>query len=140
MERQIGSLFLDCLAEYQRSSLQFAVLCEVVSALYVRYTAYQRSFCLETRSLTLEAAVVINQSMDMSSQAFESTVEGFKQTEHHFQVELDDATDARQTQSNRADKALEQVCSACQGSLVSVSHASWVQQAFEPFDATTQKV
>jgi len=32
-----------------------------MSALYVRYTAYQRSFCFETSSLTLEAAVATNQ-------------------------------------------------------------------------------
>ena len=61
MQRQTGSLFRSCLAAYLRSSLQFAVLCDIMSALYVRYTAYQRSFCLETISLTLEAAVVINQ-------------------------------------------------------------------------------
>jgi len=67
-------------------------------------------------------------------------VEGLKQRGILLQAEVADATAAREAQSNRADTTLEQVCGACQGCLVSVSHASWVQQAFEAFDASTQKV
>lgn len=67
----------------------------------------------------------------MSLQAFESTVDGLRQRENLLQGELADATTARQAQSNRADTALEQVCSACQGSLGSRLYAFWVQEAFE---------
>ncbi len=41
--------------------------------------------------------------MDMSSQAFESSVEDLKQRENLLQGEVANATAARQAQSNRAD-------------------------------------
>ena len=78
--------------------------------------------------------------MDMSSQAFESSVEDLKQRDNLLQGEVANATAARQAQSNRADTALEQVCSACQGSLGSRLYAFWVQEAFELFDTITQSL